>query len=133
MRKVAVVVGAIVTQRFAKEETPLSCNQLAIQYKLPMRLVSDLVDRMHSLNLINFVTLENDDLGVAPAVDISNLTAGILLKKLDTLGDSDFIPTFDENFGKISEMVTSWESDEWESADKILLKDIPVATPETTA
>lgn len=129
-RKVALVVGAIITQRFNNGQVALTCNEMSRTYQLPMRLVSSLVDRMHTLNLVNFVELEHDKIGISPAIDINKFSAGLLLRGLDTLGDSDFIPSFDESFGDIIHLVDDWEKEEWDSADKILLKDLPLARPE---
>lgn len=128
-RKIAVIIGAIITKRFEKGETPLTCNEIARQYRLPMRLISNIVDQLHSLNLVNFISLEDDKIGVAPAVDPEKLSAGRLLKALDNYGDSDFIPLFKSHFGEIDRLIDSWEKDEWISADKILLKDIKIPRP----
>lgn len=129
MRKVAVVVGAIITGRFARDEKPLTCNEMARQYDLPMRLVTSIVDQLHSIGMVNYVSLENDKTGIAPAYDISRLSAGKLLKALDSFGDADFIPTFSTTYEEISKMVDGWENEEWAQAEGILLKDIEVPTP----
>lgn len=129
MRKVAIIIGAIITGRFARDETPLTCNEISRLYDLPMRIVSSITDQLHSLGIVNFVSLPDDKLGVAPACDISTLTAGRMLKQLDRFGDSDFIPSFKDNYSKISEMVEQWEASEWKEADAVLLKDIEVPLP----
>ena len=129
MRKVAVIVSAIVVGRFVRDEKPLTCNQLARQYNLPMRLVSSIADELHSLGIFNYVKLDDDNEGIAPAYDVSHLSAGTLLKKLDTYGDSGFIPSFDTNYSEISDLIDDWEKSEWTAADAVLLKDLVIPLP----
>lgn len=129
MRKVAVVVASVIVRRFENGEVPLTCNELARTYKVPMRLVSSLADQLHSLGIINYIDLPDDRKGLAPALDVSDFTAGRLLRTLDKFGDADFIPNFDSSYSSICEMVDSWEKDEWHSADSVLLKDIEIPLP----
>ena len=129
MRKVAIVFGAIITRRFKEGEKPLSCSEIARTYQLPMRLLTSLADKMHTLNLVNFIELDEGKIGIAPAVDPSKLTAGYLIKELDSFGDSDFIPNFDTSYANVNEMVGKWEKEEWQNAESILLADIEINTP----
>lgn len=129
-RKVALVIGCIITQRFEKGEASLTCNDISQLYRLPLRLVSSIADELHNLNLVNYVLLNDEQIGLTPAVDISNLSAGSFLKKLDTSGDSDFIPDFNSKYSKVEELFDIWNREEWTGADKVLLKDIPIPEPE---
>lgn len=133
LRKVALVVAAIVVGRFEKESSPLTCNEISLKYRLPMRLVSSIVDQFHSVGLFNYVMLPDDLVGVSPAIDISTLSVGDVLRLLDKYGDSNFIPSFNENYSDIADMITNWEKQEWKGADDILVKDINVEIPENNA
>lgn len=129
-RKVALAIGCIIATRFEKGETPLSCNEISRLYKLPLRLVSAITDQLHALQLVNYVVLNDEQTGITPAMDLSKLTAGLFLKKLDSYGDSEFIPKFNENYPNLTKMVDNWQDTEWKDADGILIKDIPIPTPE---
>lgn len=131
LRKVAIVVGCVIVEKFEKEETPPTCNEISRIYHLPLRLVTSIVDQMHSLKVFNYVMLEDDHIGVAPAIDVNSLSAGSYLSKMDEYGDSDFIPNFQDNYSEISEMVDGWEKSEWTAADNVLLKDIEIPVPNT--
>ena len=128
-RKVALVIMCVIIERMENEESPLTANEISKTYQLPLRLVSSIVDQLHSLSLINYIMLSDDRVGISPAVDVSNLSAGRVLKKMDEYGDSDFIPDFKENYKGISEMLDDWNTKEWAGADKVLLKDIHVPVP----
>ena len=129
LRKVAVVVGAIVTGRFERGEKPLTCNDISKIYRLPLRLVSSIVDQLHSQGIFSYVMLEDDHVGIAPAVDVSDLSIGTLLRKMDEYGDSDFIPGFDETYSNVASMLDNWEKQEWDDADSQLLKNIEIQCP----
>ena len=130
-RKVALVIMCIVVQRMENEETPLTCNQISKEYQLPLRLVTNIVDQFQSLGLVNYVMLPDDLVGISPAVDVSGLSAGRLMKKLDEYGDSDFIPNFNNNYGEVTGMLDEWEKEEWNGADSVLVRDIKIQLPAT--
>lgn len=129
MRKVTLVVSAAIVQRFAKGETPLSTLGISQKYSLPVRLVNKITSDMHDNGLVNYVELDNGETGIAPSADISDFTAGDLIKRLDNAGDSDFIPHFDETYKEVIEEVDKWNGIEWEAAGKTLIKDIPLPPP----
>lgn len=129
MRKVTLVVAVVVCSRFDKGESPLTCGQLAQKYNLPMRLVSNIADRMQAAKLINFIALDDNTVGLAPAIDTSKFSVGHLFKSLDALGDSDFIPGFNENYPDVNAEMERWNLAEWTEPDRILLRDIPVSMP----
>lgn len=126
MRKVALVVMTIVVKRFEQEDKPLTCNEISQKFKLPLRLISTVADELHSLQLISYVMLSDEMVGIAPAVEASTLTAGKFLRRLDTYGDSDFIPGFKQNYSGINSLLDKWEEDEWRGADAVLIKDLPI-------
>lgn len=130
MRKVTIVVSAIVVQRFAKGEAPLTTMGLSQKYALPVRLVNKIASQMHDNGLINYVELNNGDIGIAPSADISTFSAGELIRRLDNAGDSDFIPNFDESYKDAIEEVDKWNTIEWEIASQTLIKDIPLPSPQ---
>lgn len=124
MRKVSLAVMTIIVKRFENKESPLSPNELSKQYKLPLRLVGTITDELHSLGLVSYVLLGNEMIGLEPAVDISSLSAGTLLRKMDAYGDSDFIPEFDSRFQMIDSLLDSWNRKEYDEADAVLIKDL---------
>lgn len=129
MRQVTIVLCSIVVSRFEKKEEPLTCNEISRLYRLPMRLVSTLADRLHAIGVFSYVMLGDDKVGLNPAVDVSTLSAGYVLKQLDSFGDTGFIPDFDTNYSDVTKLVEQWERTEWHDADFTLIKDIPSPSP----
>lgn len=126
MRKVALVVMTIVVRRFEKEELPLTANEISKQYQLPLRLVSTIVDELHSLDIVSYVMLKDEMVGIAPALDVSTLSVANLLQRMDAYGDTDFIPGFEKSYKGITDMVDSWQKAEWKDAESVLVKDLPL-------
>lgn len=129
LRKLAIVVMAIIVKRFEKGEQPQTCNEISQEFQLPLRLVSSITDQLHAQGILSYVMLSDDLVGIAPAIDVSNLSAGTVLRVMDTYGDSDFIPHFQNNYTEVSDLVDKWESNEWHGADSILIKDLTVNPP----
>ena len=125
MRKVAIVVMGIVVKRLEKGMQPLTCNDISKQYQLPLRLISGIVDTLHACDLVNYVIISGDMVGITPAEDLSILSVGLLMKKLDQYGDSDFIPNFQKNYSAVLSLVDTWHEEEWKKADAVLIKDLP--------
>lgn len=121
----------IIIQRFRDNRPPLTTGELASAYSLPIRLVTTIVDRLHEANLIHYVILSKDETGLTPAVDSDTLTLGELIRRIASVGKSDFIPDFEKNFASIITTTTSIVSAHHKNADNILLYTLPIYTPDS--
>lgn len=99
-RKVILGVMAIIAKRFDEGMTPLTSTELSKQYGLPMSLVNKIVPDLYRAGLINYLkpALDSDESPVQPALEVSTLTCGEVIKRMQNVGSSDFIPEFDKNF-----------------------------------
>ena len=109
-RKVGVALMAVLAQRYQRGLPPLTLNDLEHSFSIPMRLLSSLISDLEDAHLINRVLpqVENSVEIVAfqPARDVSCLSVGDVLTTLDSLGASDFVPDFAENFAEINSSVS---------------------------
>lgn len=126
MRKVALVLSAAITEQFVKHETPLTRNDLSQRYDLPIRLVARIEERLKKAGLIYAVDLGGGKHGVTPAYETSTFSVKNLFDALDTVGNDDFIPRFNELYGGIVKRVDKWNSEAWTDAADTLLRDIDV-------
>lgn len=135
--RVMLAVLSVILRRFHTSQPPLPPSEIARLYKIPSRLVSRIIDRLMLSGLIVRVAPlgQRDvsaDLPVQPASDINTYTVGYVLDKLTTHGDSDFIPSFDEEFPEISDLCNDIsQSVTHGSASHTLLYE--VATPSPSA
>ncbi|MCH5230033.1 MAG: YihY/virulence factor BrkB family protein [Muribaculaceae bacterium] len=124
--KVMLIIMAIISKRFHAEMAPLTPQEISVQYNLPIRMVNHLCSKLHKAGLINMVMVNNDYSGVAPAVDTDELTVGNIFKKIETEGNQNFIPRFNEIYSDTVKALDQWFSQCYSDLDKIPLKDIPL-------
>lgn len=116
-REVEITLMAIITKRFERELPPLTCARIAADYGLPVRLVTELALQLKSVGLINFIESKGElmEHPMQPAIDISRLTVGEVVRRIQTDGSSNFIPDFDNRYApvvKLSETMTKSLIDE---------------------
>ncbi|MDE6272465.1 MAG: YihY/virulence factor BrkB family protein [Muribaculaceae bacterium] len=129
-RKISLVVAAVIFQRFHQGLTPPTRNDISTLYDIPIRLVGSIIFALHDAKLINNVMIKDDIIGYAPAIEASSLTAGALLRRLDELGDSDFIPRFDAIYPDLIVEVDRWNKSAWDQADNVKIIDIKIPAPQ---
>lgn len=94
----------IIIKRFEKGEEPLSLEKLAIEYKLPIRLVSVITDRLcRSGILIETISKNDKETTYQPAIDINKITVSYFFDKIDTNGSESFKLENREEFKSIWE------------------------------
>lgn len=100
-RSAVLAVATIIVRRFAKGEKALTVSDISTDYSLPIGLVQKCITELHRLGLVCYVEpdKEHDGTGVQPAMDISNLTVGDVVKRMEEFGSHDFIPGFNEHYG----------------------------------
>ncbi len=129
-RKVSVVVAAAIVRNYMAGKEPLTRTQLAMDYDVPTRIVSRISHRLKEAGLIYYVMLSKDSIGLAPAISLDNMSIGELFRRLDNLGDSEFIPRFSEIYSDTLKKVDSLIADSYCKEDDYLLKDMELPSPE---
>lgn len=128
-RKVLLVVTAAIFQRFEQHLPPLTRNDLSTLYDIPIRMVGDLTYALHKSNLIYYVVLSDEEQGYAPAVDVTSLTVGELYRRIDALGDSDFIPRFNQIYSELVKQVNDLNQQAWTAAETLKVTDVKLPAP----
>ena len=129
-RKVLLVVTAAIFQRFEKHLPPMTRNELSTLYDIPIRMAGDLTYALHKAELIYYVSLSEDNLGYAPAVNTDSLTIGELYRRIDKLGDSDFIPRFNHIYPDLIKEADFLDKEAWAHADSMKISDVSLPSPE---
>lgn len=102
-RSVIIVIMAIICKRFVQQKRPLNSSEIAQTYNLPAKLVTRLVLDLHRVRLISFIAAPGELLEhpLQPAVDVSGLTVGEVIRRLQTDGASNFIPDYSSHYTQI--------------------------------
>ena len=126
--KVMLIIMAVVARRFHDELPPLTPQEISITYNLPIRMVNRLCSKLQKAGLVNIVMKDNDNQGIAPAVDTDELTVGNIFKKIENEGNSNYIPRFSTIYSSTIKSLDEWFGECYKSLDKIPLKEIPLPT-----
>ncbi len=102
-RCVILGIAAVICKRFAERKPPLNSSEIAEAYGLPAKLVAEIVILLQKVKVISFIAAPGELLEhpLQPALEVSNLTVGEVMKRVLTEGSSDFIPGFNDSFAAV--------------------------------
>lgn len=134
-RRLAIVLMAIVVRRQIAGRPPLTRSEISSLHDIPIRIVNRLCENLLKARLVYNVLLGEDRVGVAPAVNPETLSVGELLRELDAVGESDFIPRFRNLYSETLLSLDRILDHLYPGCDTIMLKDleIPPASDEKTS
>lgn len=85
-----------IVDRFKAGEPAITMGEIAQKSNIPDRLVNNIVNNLISVGIISEINMEDPKLmGMQPAMPTELITTGLILRKLDEKGTSDFIPLND--------------------------------------
>lgn len=119
-----LVVMTIIAQRFHRGEPPLTLRQIALDYRLPINLITPEVDRLKRVGLVNFIDSPGKEMNerpVQPAIEVSGLTVAQVVERLHNYGCSDFIPDFSKAYASIERINQQLIDVVNKEADKVTL------------
>lgn len=125
-RKIILLVTYTIYRRFVNEESPLSRDEISRRYDIPIRIVSDICYSLANAGLIYNVAMKNDTIGYTPAKEAAELTVADVLRAIDSLGESDFIPRFNKIYTDLIRDVNDWNLHAWDMLDNTRIIDLPV-------
>ena len=124
-RKVSLAMMAMIVKRFHNDLPPMRPADFAVTFNIPTRLVEEIVGALVDSGLVSRIVTSSDSVSaLQPAVDISSLTVGAVIKRLDDFGTSDFIPMFSQRFAAVNSISDSVTAAMIHSGDSTLVQDI---------
>jgi len=117
-------VTYIVIKQFENQKPPLSSSEISENYKLPIRIVNQILTKLVDVSIINEVFNEESELKTfQPAIDINQITVNLLFTKLDCHGSELFLTNRNELLDSFwqKSLEIKKRSD---STEQILVKDI---------
>jgi membrane protein len=129
-RKVSLAIMAIIAKRFREERPPLYPTDFVTLYSMPPRLVGEVIDHLIDAGLVaRVITGKPDEVAaLQPAVDISTLTVGDVIKRLDDYGTTNFIPEFSKRFAAINALTDTLTESMIMKGQELLIQDLDIAT-----
>lgn len=124
--KVMLIIMTVVAKRFHEGDRPLSIQEISRTYNLPIRMVNRLCTKLQKAGLVNMVVMEHDMSGVTPAIDTDELTVGNIFKRIETEGNNNYIPRFNDIYKETIRTLDDWFAQCYGELNQIPLKDIPL-------
>lgn len=125
-RKIVIVLMGLIARQMYEQRPPLTMSDLSKKYDMPIRLVSELVNELVEAGLVSRVLIdgEDDECGLQPAVDVHQLTLGMMMRRLDRYGSSGFVTDFDTRFPHVFKVEDEVTEKMCSNADEIKLIDL---------
>lgn len=123
---VLLAVLSTIVRHFDNGEPPADVTGISRDRGIPLSLADASVNRLVELGLVDRVVIDEkkEFYGYNPALPTSEMTAGLLIRRVLKSGKSNFIPGFASQYPKVISAVGDLEAVTLAEADKIRLRDI---------
>ncbi len=119
------VVLKIIINRFCQAQEPISANQIAVDYNIPIRLVHDHLKLLVDTNIISEIYIEqNAERFYQPALDVNLITVHLVLDRINRLGSENFKITDNGAFQEIWQKLEILQETITAESSKILIRDL---------
>ena len=112
-------------KRFYKQQPPLTVEEISTNYQIPSKLTAQVLGKLSDIGIICEVMNENEkDHSWQPAMDIHQISVGLVLNRLDEAGSEDFKIDRDYLFSKEWQLLVQMREEQMQKANSILLLDL---------
>ena len=123
-RSLTLFVAYVIVKRFQANEPPLTEEQIVSQYKLPIRLLNEILTELTESHIIATTETKKGVKAYLPAVDINQLTLKTMEMKLDMKGSELFLEYKNEEMDAFWQKMISNQEKTDVIHEEILLKDL---------
>ena len=124
MKRVTLVIMTVIVHRFLDGKKPMTANELSLAYDMPIRLVNRICESLYRAGLLYRVMDKGQDIAFTPAVNADTITVGEIFRRLDNIGDSDFIPQFNIHYASLMKKADILLEEAYAAADKVTLSSL---------
>lgn len=115
----------IIVKQFENKKPPLSAYQIVTEYKLPSRLVNQILSKLVEVSvIIEVFNEENKDKTYQPAIDINQLSVSLLYNKVESFGSENFLNDRNELLDQFWHKTNALTLKSGKMSDDLLIKDI---------
>lgn len=127
-RKVLLVVTAVIYRRFHNGMPAPTRNSLSTTYGLPIRMVSNIADKLLLAGLIQLNESRDgkEDPGLVPTTDTDKIMVKDVVKRVEDAGMSDFIPEFSTTYHDALKEIDNINERIYEAAGDMLIRDLDI-------
>jgi membrane protein len=122
---VTLFITHVIVKEFEDQKPPLSAEKIASKYKLPIRLVNQLIAKLVEVSVIIEVYNESAKMKTyQPAIDINQLTVGLLFNKIEVHGSELFLTNKNELLNTFWQKTLDIKKQSEKYNEQVLVKDI---------
>ncbi len=125
-RSLSVLIMQRIIKNFANGEDAISSSELSRYFKLPVRLVRDIIKNLSEVGLVSQIHFDKKDKEsfYQPAVDINMITVGLVLTKLDKHGAENKLNIKNKDYDAIVSMLKKHDKQSSKNDFNILVRNI---------
>ncbi len=123
-RNLTLFVAYIIVKQFQANEPPLTEEKIVSQYRLPIRLLNQILTDLSEAKIIAITKTDKDVNAYLPATDINQITLKMLDSMLDTNGSELFLETDSKEMEDFWQKMIDIQAKTDLVKEKILLKDL---------
>ena len=124
-KALSLIIMNIVINKFAAGEYPVTASNIAIQLKVPIRLVRELLQDLKEVNLVSEVNEnEKKERFYQPALDIGKITVSYVLSKVEKHGVTQVFLEKNHDYEKVIHMLEKFDDLVIKSDSNILVRDL---------
>jgi len=125
-KTLSVLVLQRIIKNFALGEDAISSSELSQYFKIPVRLVRDIIKNLSEVGLVSQIHIDKKDKEsfYQPAVDINMITVGLVISKLDRQGDDHKLAIKNKDYVAILSMLKKHDKQSAKNDFNILIKNL---------
>lgn len=118
-------ISYVIVKQFENQLPALSAGQIAQKYKLPIRLVNQILNKLVDVSILVEVLSETSKTkNYAPAIDINQLTVNKIFHNLETFGAEMFLSSKNEELDSFWHKTLIMKEKSDELNQRLLVKDL---------
>lgn len=116
----------VIVKQFEEQKPPLSAEQIVLKYKLPIRIVNEILLKLVEVSILTEVLSGKKGKlkTYQPAIDINQLTVSLLFSKLEIYGSELFLTNKNDLLDTFWQKTLDIKQRSEEHTEQILVKDI---------
>ncbi len=123
-RALILMILQRIIRNFHIGEKPLSAEDISVGLGIPVRLARDILQDLHSVELVSIIEQEGNEQRFQPALDINKLTISYVFSRMDRTGASEITITKNEDYDKVTSILDKFDRLVAKSGSNVLIRDI---------
>lgn len=121
-----ILVMSFIAKQFEKGDKPYTAEELSHQNQMPIRLTKKILNDLQDIHLIHeeITDEKSEEISYQPSIDISKLTIGVILYKINTRGSENFKIDEKHEFYKQWTLLRSYDKLLYDKMNQVLVKDL---------